>query len=158
MNTILKDTYTLSSLKHRLNVLKNYIVQNLFGADNPEAQPEETDLVWLRSLPPAFFQNFNKDNTYQLMLELDNAINQLKTLIIYLAFEPDNTSLTLIGKYVRKTIPSANLPMLLDIKYDRSLIAGCALVWNGIYRDYSLKSRIEEKKQLILDSFKRYLR
>lgn len=166
LNIILKDTYSLSDLKHRLNILKTYIVQNLFGVDqSTQKQPAETDLAWLKSLSPAFFQNFNKDNTYQLMSELDKTINQLKTLTIYVAFEPDSYSLILMGKYVRKTFSqpekttsSTNFPILLDIKYDPSQIAGCALVWNGIYKDFSLRSGILDKRQLILDSFKKYLR
>ena len=98
------------------------------------------------------------------MSELESTIDQIKTLSIYLAFEPDSNSLILIGKYIRKNFPiaqkstSIKLPLLLDIKYDRSLIAGTALVWNGIYKDFSVKSIIEEKKQIILDSFKKYLR
>ncbi len=166
LNTILKDTYTLSSLKHRLNVLKTYVIQKLFGNGLPknQGQLEEIDLEWLKSLSPAFFQNFNKDSAYQLMSQLEKVINQLKTLTIYLAFETDNNSLISIGKYVRKTYTqlgttsNTGLPVLLDINYDTFLIAGAALSWNGFYKDFSLSSVIAEKKQLILDSFRKYLR
>lgn len=154
LNTILKDTYTIAELKHKLNILKSYLLQNFFGA---QAQKEwaAQDLVWLKSLSPAFFQSFNKDNVYNFFTEAEKQIAQIKILTIYLTFEADDQTLTQIGQFGRKTFNSL---LLLDIKYDPNLIAGAALVWNGIYKDYSLRSTIQQKKSLILDSFKKFLR
>lgn len=154
LSIILKDTYTLANLKHRINVLKSYLLENLYGAEQKK-EFEAKDLVWLKSLPSPFYQNFNKDNVSSLFSELEKKVTELKTLTLYLTFEADNSSLAEIGTYARKNFGNS---LILDIKYDPHLIAGCALVWKGIYRDYSLRSKIEEKKSMILDSFKKYLR
>lgn len=154
LNTILKDTYTLKDLKHRLNILKSYLSQSFFGT-GAIMRLEEKDSAWLKSLPSSMGQHFNKDNISTVFAELEKGANQLKTLVIYLAFEPDQSGLALIGNYARKTFGNS---LLLDIKYDPNLIAGAAFVWKGIYKDYSLRASIEQKKALILDSFKKFLR
>lgn len=154
LTTILKDTYSQSQLKHRLNILKSNLLKTFFSGPQGGSEPE--DLNWLKSLPSDFYHKFNKDNVYQIFSGLDGQINTVTVLTIYLTFEPDEASLTQIGDYARKTF--ANPTLLLDIKYDPRLIAGAALTWKGVYKDYSLKARINERNLVILDSFKKFLR
>lgn len=154
LDTILKNTFSLTSLKHRLRILKSYLEANLFGSKETEA-PIKEDSDWLKTLPPPFYQNFNKDNVYQIFSQLEHKISQYAVLIIYLTFVADEAVLSQIGQKARKTF--ANPALLLDVKYDPKLIAGTALSWKGMYKDYSLHSRIEEKRGDILESFKKFL-
>lgn len=161
LTTILKNTYSQSQLKHRLNILKSNLLKTFFSGLQGGSEPEslslsKEDLSWLKSLPSDFYQKFNKDNVYQIFAGLEGQINKVAVLTIYLTFEPDEVSLMQIGDYARKTF--ANPTLLLDIKYDPRLIAGAALTWKGVYKDYSLKARINERKLVILDSFKKFLR
>lgn len=153
LNIILKDTYTQTLLKHRLNVLKSYLIQSFFG--NQRGTFTQIDLSWLKSLPPGLYQNFNKDNIYKIFSDLEKQIISLKTLTIYLTFEPDDLSLSQMGNFARKLFGNS---LLLDVKYDPGLTAGAALVWKGVYKDYSLRAKIESRKAEILESFKKYLR
>lgn len=89
------------------------------------------------------------------MTDLENNISKLQVLILYLPFEVNDRIVEQIGQKTRIIFSQL---LLLDIKYDPSLIAGCALVWKGILRDYSLKAKIEQEKAQILESFKKYLR
>lgn len=153
--TILKDTYSLTQLKHRARILKSTILNAIFNNNQPPTYPP-SDLNWLKSLPQDFYQKFNKDNVYNIFTELEQKTTKLNTLTIYLSFEPDETALTQIGTYSRKLFGFPTL--LLDIKINPNLIAGTALVWKGILRDYSLKAQIEAKKGDILQEFKKFLR
>lgn len=153
LSTILKDTYSIHQLRHRLNILKNSLLENFFNS--PSQSLTQADLSWLKSLPPALLSQFNKDNIYTIFGQLQKEITTLKLLVIYLTFEPDNDSLANIGNYTRKLY---GLSLLLDIKYDPNLIAGAALVWKGVYKDYSLRAKIEEKKSEVSESFKKFLR
>lgn len=153
LNTILKDTYTLTSLKHRLNILKTSLLQKFFGAQ--EQVLAEKDLSWLKSLPTNFIKKFNKDNVYNIFTQLEKQVTELETLTIYLAFEPDENTYLSIGTFARKSFGSS---LIVDTKLDPKLIAGAALVWKGVYRDYSLRSQIEQKKSEILQQFKKFLR
>lgn len=153
--TILKNTYSINQLKHRLNILKSYLLKAFFG--NLETTPiSRDDLNWLNSLPEQFYQQFNKDNVYTIFDELEGLSLKLTPLSIYLTFEPDDATLTQITTHARKTFGDSML--LLDTKFDPKLIAGCTLVWKGVLHDYSLRARIEERKVEILANFRKFLR
>lgn len=152
LTTILSNTYTLSQLKHRISVLKDYLQETIFGSAKKTDLPNE-DSLWLNSIPKEILEKFTKDNTYEIFTRIEKEVGQIKTLTMYLTFEPDSNTLTQIGTRA-KTL----FPVLLDIKYDPNLIAGTALVWNGVYKDYSLHSKIVQKNNEILESFKKFLR
>ena len=165
LTTILKDTYTLSQLKDRLLSLKQFLLQKFFNGQAPEA-----DSSWLKSLPLDFITQFtdglinngliNKDNVYKIFEDLEKETLKLTPLTLYLTFEPDDATLSQICKRAREIFTGTSVSKLLifDIKYDPRLIAGTALSFKGVYRDYSLRSKIEERKMLILESFKKFLR
>ena len=153
LQIILKDTYSLSQLKHRLSVLKTSLEQTFFGGE--EKILNQADQVWVKSLPTGLLQNFDKNNIVTIFEDLKKGINKLQILTIYLSFDPDEAAISQIGEFAKKTFQT---PHLLDIKYDPGLIAGCSLVWKGIYKNYSLKSKIDEKKLEVLRSFQAFLR
>lgn len=155
LDTILKNTYTKHQLKHRLVILKSYILKALFGTEKT-SQLDATDLNWLSSLPESFYKNFSKDNVYRIFESIESMQEALPILTVYLPIEATDNICLQIGSYARKTFQNPRL--LLDTKYDLTLIAGAALVWKGVYRDYSLRARIESKKEEILAGFKKYLR
>src|SRR5574337_127534 len=151
---IISNTFTLYQLKHRLRVLKAYLLKAFFGGQNTQ-NPDAHDLAWLSSLPQDFYKNFNKENVYQLLDELEKGIEKLTVLTVYLPIETtDNVSLQ-IGSYARKTFQNPNL--LLDTKLDPTLIGGPAFSWKGVYKDYSVRAGIEAKKEEILQNFKKFL-
>ncbi len=157
LTIVLQNTYSLSQLKTRLRVLKSNLLKTFFGGaqDLSGGTLSTTDLNWLQSLPPIFYQKFTKDNVYQIFTSLEKTILSLPVLTAYLTFEPDNISLSQLGAAARKNFfPN----LLLDIKLDPNLIAGTALVWKGVYKDYSLKSKLEARKEEILQEFKKFLR
>lgn len=150
---ILKDTYSLTQLKHRLRLLKTYLLHVFFGGEAISFSPPE--LNWLKSLPNTFYHQFTKDNVYQIFTDFDNAVKKFNTLTMYLTFEPDDATLTQIGTYVRNNFKQN---LLLDIKLDPNLIAGTALSWKGNYKDYSLRAKIGEKRGEMFAEFKKFLR
>lgn len=150
---ILKDTYSLSQLKHRLRILKSSLLKAFFGGANLSFSPEQ--LSWLKSLPTDFYHKFTKDNVYQIFTEMEKEISKLKTLTMYLTFEPDSAALYEIGAYIRTNFGPG---FLLDIKLDPALIAGTALVWKGVYKDYSLRAKLQARKTETLQEFKKFLR
>lgn len=152
LNIILINTYSLSQLKHRVSRLKSYLEKQIFGSTTPIDPPL---LDWIKTLPPNFLANFNKDNLQANFDEIQKKIASLEILTIYLTFDPDEQTLSLLGEQVRKNFGRI---VLLDIKYDPNLIAGAALVWKGVYKDYSLRSKINERKGEILSSFQQFLR
>lgn len=158
LSLILKDTYSLTSLKHRLRILESYFQKAFFGEmqTSPDSPLSAQDSNWLKSLPESFYQKFNKDNIYNIFATLNKIDTNIPILTMHLAFEPDDTTLSQIGAFARKTFASSSL--ILDIKFDPNLIAGAALSWKGVYRDYSLRAKLEEKRQELSEEFRRFLR
>lgn len=158
---ILKETYSLSQLKHRLGILKSNLLRAFFGSTPDVGIPNEVnlspdDLNWLKSLPREFYQKFTRDNVYKIFSDLDDAAHNLKILTLYLSFEPDNGALSQIGSFARSTF---GLPaLLLDVKLDPGAIAGAALSWKGVYKDYSLRAQLALKKRELWEEFKKFLR
>ena len=153
---ILKDTYSLTQFKHRMRLLKSNLLRAFFGGQTENLSPSTQDSNWLKSLPESFYQKFNQENVYKIFSDLEKMSTGLPILTMYLTFEPDDVTLNQLGILTRKTFDSISL--LLDIKIDPNLIAGTALSWKGVYKDYSLKAKIEEKRNEIAQGFKRFLR
>lgn len=153
LNTILENTYSLTSLKHRLRVLKSYLSSQIFQGESKE-EFAASDSTWLSSFSPSFFQQFSKENISEIFSELESKISKLKILTMYLPFDSDEQTLIQVGEKTRRTFENL---IVLDIRFDPNLIAGCALSWNGVYKDYSLRSQIETHKNEVLESFKKFL-
>lgn len=162
---ILKDTYSLTQYKHRLRILKSNLLRTFFGSESETISLSTQDSNWLKSLTENFYQKFNQKNVYEIFSGLEKMDTNLPVLIMHLAFEPDDVTLNQLGSFARKTFSSIgrsasgrNLPIILDIKVDPNLIAGTALTWKGVYKDYSLHAKIEEKRNEIAQGFKKFLR
>src|SRR3989344_62688 len=135
LDIILKDSYTLNLVKHRVKTLKSYLISQLFSRE--KAALESEDLIWLNSLDTSFYQQFSKDNIYEIFSDIEAKIGLLPLLNIYVPFATNAQVISQIGQYLRNTFGKI---ILFDTKFDPNLIAGCALSWKGIYRDYSLRS------------------
>ena len=153
LDTILTNTYTIQDLHHRVRLLKSHLENILFGHHREELSPEDSS--WISSLPEIFISQFNKDNIYSSFSEVEGQIKLLSPLVVYLAFEPGQEQIDSIGQWFKKNL--AKLPVF-EIKIDPGLLGGVALVNGGVYKDYSLKSRIQEQGEIILAEFKRYIR
>src|SRR5258708_38708206 len=116
-SAIIKDTYTLFQLKRRVKLLQSFFQQKFF--QGVSFQPENaSDDNWLKTLPPIFFESFNKDNVSELLTSLNTKITSLQPLTIYLAFEVSDEGLQEIGKKSRSLFGPS---ILLDIKYNPTL-------------------------------------
>lgn len=155
LSTILMSTYSLTQLRHRVRILKLNLIKTFFGSSAENLALSPSDLNWLKSLPADFYQRFTKDSVYQIFADLEEKSKHLPILTMYLAFEPDEATLNQIGLFVRKAF---GLVLLLDVRLDPSLIAGTALAWKGVYRDYSLRTKIDSKKSEILQGLHKFLR
>lgn len=153
LSLMLENTYTLPDLKHRLRILKEYLEGQIFGQEITSMLSPE-DQTWLKSLSSDLLNQFNKNNISSTMENLEQQINELHPLVLYLSFEPDQNTIKAIGLWVRQNLSQKPI---LEIKYDPFLIGGCSLVRDGIYKDYSVKARIEEQKEVILTEFKKYI-
>ena len=149
---LLINSYSLSQLRSRVRILRKYIGRKFFGETQTE-ELDEKESLWLASLGNDFLNQFDKLNAYEKLGELELAVNQIKPLIIYIAFDIPQEEIERLGIWLRAEI---NPGVLCEIKVDPSLIGGCALSWSGIYKDYSLRAQIQTQREQILSGFKQF--
>ncbi len=151
LDTVATNTFTISDLKRRVRVLKEYLEKKIFGG-NLKIELVSQDSLWLNSLTNIGTVVDTK-NFYQQMADLAKAVSALSPLIIYLAFDPPDEVISKLALDLRKILNS-NL-IFLDIKKDPGLLGGSAFVYKGIYKDYSLRAKLEQNKEKILLEIKR---
>lgn len=155
-SAILTDTYTARKLQKRLRVLKGYLLSKLFNSTLSEVDQNELneEKEWFDSIDQKLIEQINKDTVYQLFTNLENKIKQIRLLTIYVAFDLPKDEITRLGRTLRHTYGN---DFLFDIKFDPNIIAGAAFVWQGVYKDYSVRSLIGQRKQEILSEFRHYV-
>lgn len=153
MNNILykflETTYYKSQITKRFNALKGFLQNKFFNSPQSNLNPEDSQ--WLNSLGEDFLKNFTKLNIYQTLSKLEKDIKVLQTLTIYLSFEMPDEEKDKLGSYLRQNFKK---DLIFEIKLDPNLIGGAAFSWKGIYKDYSLRSRIDQNHEQILSSLK----
>lgn len=155
---ILNETYTQASLNRRLRALRSYLNLRLFSQESTSPKTDNfdpDDLHWLISLGDVFYANFNKKNFDNLLTSWEKMIPNLPLLTIFIPFDMPGGEIIHMGELLRNRYGKG---FLFDIKHDPELIAGCGLVWKGVYRDYSIRHRIEENRAKVLLSLKGFLR
>ena len=154
LQKIIETSSTLGQLRHKVRILKEYLSHQIFAVSEPAPQFESEDLSWLNSLDRSFLGQFNKDNIVKTFETTEAALNTIKPLIIYIAFAPTDELNYQIGLFLRKNFLNHKI---FEIRTDPNLVAGCALSYKGVYKDYSLRTIIESKREQILKSFKKFL-
>ncbi len=151
LNKILTNTYTTQSLHHRLSFLKDYFSAKFYSQQGLVFA--QTDLEWLQSLGECTGQ-FNRENLNDWIIKLQKQAETLERLTTYFAVDLPEENVRQVAKFIRENFKQG---LLVDVKIDPSLIAGCALVYKGVYKDYSLKKTIENQKTQVLEQFKLFL-
>lgn len=160
LDQILAQTYTKEQALIRLHVLRDLVLVKLFGKEKAASfnktghHSPMQQTSWIVSLGPDIYKHFNRKNVYKIFNTLEEEITKIQPLVVYLPFEIPVNELSAVGVNLRKNYGKR---FLLETKLDPSLIAGTALVWNGIYKDYSIRKKIADNRQLILKTLKEYV-
>lgn len=155
LNKILEKTYTVNDLARRIRYIKQIAENQVFNSLNNTIESFQNDAEWINSLGGDFFKSFNRENVYELTEALEKSVNSMKKLVLYLPFELPPEQTVEIGQKLRQDFGPN---FIFDPKINPNLIAGCALVWNGVYHDYSVHGRIQEKQSDILSVFRTYVK
>ena len=159
LEVILANTFTVSDFNHRLSLLKGFLeyqffkphenlnlfyLLNEFINSNKELRDEFNALSgWGQS----FYDSFNKINFYQLVSSLEKEVSSSPTVTLYLPFVPRLYEVPKLASWFRQNVHPQTM---IDIKLDRRLIGGTAIVWKGNYYDFSLRYYLAKSKESIL--------
>lgn len=146
LEKFLIDTYTKEQALRRSLLFKEDLNHHFFSPSQTITNvntEDQSDLQWLKNMTQNYNQFFNKDNFLPKLVKLEKELESLIILTLFLPFTLPAEELSSLGELVRKKF---HPQLLLDIKYDPSLIGGCALAWKGVYKDYSLKKKLSNLK------------
>lgn len=153
---IIASTYTKRQLDHRLRSLKFYISNRLFAPGNAQIQESvgEQELYWIVSLGEEFYAQFTKENMDKLLKEFEDEAAKIEPMTVFIAFNMPETDLEFLGQKLRTKYGQS---FLLDVKHDPALIGGAAVVWKGVYQDFSLSKKIKDSQGQILERIKEFV-
>jgi len=77
----------------------------------------------------------------ELLRGVKDNINKLKLLRITISFEPTRGSLTRIAKWAKQNISKY---IIIDYSYDKDIVGGVVVEFEGGYKDYSIKKNFDE--------------
>lgn len=78
--------------------------------------------------------------------EFEQKLARMPRLRLYLAFVPGPKQIEVIGGWARENI---DRNVLLDLRLDKSLVAGARIVWQGRSLNYSLSQGLRENHRQI---------
>lgn len=154
INTFLNQTYTTSDIKRRLLLLKNYIYSKFFGSSFTSSDYDAGDIKWLQGLGEQFFKDFTSTNSTLTLAKLEVELKKIRVLTVYVPFEMPDEEVRILGGWLRKNIDPG---IIFETRIDPDLIGGTALSWKGIYKDYSLRQTLSEKRNEVLENFKGFI-
>lgn len=155
LDEILKDTYTLETFKKRYQALKETLQVQIFDSKEKNEDYKAED-EWVGKFDKKLLSQISSNSLSGISRYIDKYLSSLNILSIYFVFMPDPGQTKEIGEWIRSNLKNPGL--IYDVKIDTSLIGGCAMVYKGIYKDYSLKAKIARGKPALLGEFKKYLK
>lgn len=166
LKTILSNTYSRTSLKSRLSLLRDflefqffsphanpnlfYLINEYFLAKNISRDEFNAFMTWDYS----FFNQFSKESFYAQLQHLEEEATKMPLIRLFLPFNPPVYEVPKLGIWFRENIAE---DILVDIKLDPNLIGGCALVWKDVYHDFSLRYYLEKNKAAVKNEIERFL-
>ncbi len=163
----LSDTYTRNQATRRFRLVKDFVNYQAFGSTSQgglnqaiksfkaeyvkinERSETEEDMLFLDGLGEAFFQSFKISSLKEDFEQFEKELEATKLVIVYIPFEMPIQEIRKLGVWLKSTL---GLETIFDLRFDGNLIGGCALSYRGVYKDLSLKSRIEEHKKQVIDT------
>lgn len=169
LDQILSSTYTKHQLYRRHRLLKdffnykffqegrNFSIQDSLGKFSSQGKALHSDLNWLNSLGEGFFNLVSLQEFQGSFQSLEDKFNSLNLTIVYLPFivneetmiSGEKNLLSSIGGWFKENLGKNTI---IDIRFNPDLIAGAAISYGGVYKDYSIHSILQHKKEEIIKS------
>ena len=87
----------------------------------------------------------NKDTFVSFFQTLKILIKKLKVIKLVLAFDPTRITIEKIHNFVKENI---GMGYILDIEVYHDVLGGAIVIFNGKYKDFTLKKNLEEVYRL----------
>ena len=79
---------------------------------------------------------------------LTDQLHRLKSLQLTIAFQPNEETITYFSEWVKKNIDKN---LLIDLRFDKSIVGGAVIIIEGTYKDYSVRKNLANRFQIQRD-------
>jgi hypothetical protein len=148
-SSILATVYTPEDLRRRIELIKAVVQSKVYGNGASQVSPEEQ--AWLDK--NVDLTTVSEKNIKEVVAELETQASKTPTLELFLPFHIPPAEFEKVARKVRSDFGT----LLLNVKLDPALIAGAALAWRGIYKDYSLRKKLKDQQERMKTLAKKYL-
>lgn len=173
LNEILKTTYTADSFKKRFQAMRMMLSGQIYSGGREEKKEDEDAQShiehgkketsseakaqkWLKGFDKNLLDGITSSQFSAMSEHIDHYISTLNPLTIYFVFLPDEDQVAEMGGWLRKSMNNPRL--IFNVKVDPNLIGGCAIVYKGVYKDYSLRAKISANKEKLIEEFRKYFK
>lgn len=162
---LLPYTYTRNQAIKRLRLIKEFLnfafFTNQTGDDfntlfekfkskylRENALSDIKELNFIHSLGVSFFKLFTPATLHLQLEQLEEQLLKNKTITLHIPFDLPDESVQELGVWFKQNLDAT---VLFNVVLDPTLIAGCAISFNGNYRDYSIKSKLKNTHTEVLN-------
>ena len=144
---VIKSLKTTYEVEEFLSQIDNLLAE-LFKI-NPDSLDKNLEKITSSKLARLLRASFEKNNINQndhsaiekFLNSIKNQAAQLNVLKLQLAFDPSDETITNIFNWISENYGGG---IVLDIQKNESIIGGAIISFNGKYKDYSLKRRLDD--------------
>lgn len=149
---LFKDFVTYQQVTKALKILKLYLEQKLYHQADLDIDSfitinagNQTYQHWLKEFANSDeAKTISVSNYSKWISDLKELVESTPKIIVYVPFVFPEAKL---GQLHKTAVEAVGQFVYLDIKFDEDLLAGCAIVWKGNYKDYSLRSTLRSKQE-----------
>ena len=156
---ILAHAYTEQQFRHILATLQTFLESRLFSTLPTGQVQKQIDLFFearknnlstketLIHLGDLFYEAFTAKNLYEVLEGIEKSLEGVPSITLYVPVELPPSHLEDIGRWLRQHV---HKHMLADVIVEPDMGAGCALVKDGVYHDFSLRYFLRKQEQQLI--------
>src|SRR5579859_4269690 len=91
------------------------------------------------------------ENQIRIKREIDELTDKLrscKNIQMTIAFQPNEETITYFSEWVKNNI---NKELLIDLRFDKTIVGGALIIVAGAYKDYSVRKKLSDRFQIQRD-------
>jgi hypothetical protein len=148
---IIAHIRTTSDLNYVFSCLDEFIA-TFFAPKNLEEQQKifrKLPLELANIFINVFAQvSITPENQIGIKREIDDLVDKLracKNLQLTIAFQPDEETITYFSEWIKKNVRK---DLLIDLKFDKTIVGGALIIADGAYKDYSVRKNLSNRFQI----------
>lgn len=161
ISILIAHTYTSDDLIERIGFLRDYFGAKLFGGKDAlsldAVLPAEVDAhtrVVMRNLVAEFEKSeLTAESVYQVLPDIEREVSRLPGVTLYVPVRFPSKQREEFGIWFRRHV-QPNL--VLTMRVDTRVAGGCAVVWNNVYHDFSLRYHMRAHRAELVAMFDRH--